>query len=1233
MSTVAVSPVSAFKGLAAFEDSELDALFFFGRERETEVILANLLASKLTVLYGPSGVGKSSILRAAVARRLRDLAPGAEVTLIDAWSGEPSLPTPGGEAFLILDQLEEYFLYHDETPLLGQLAALLELPRVHVLLALREDALARLDAFQARIPTVLENRVRLEHLDVPAARAAIVGPLDSWNAVAPPDDRMGIETALVDAVVAQVASAPGRIEAPYLQLVLERVWEEERAGGSAVLRADTLQRLGGAETIVSAHLERALGALPPHDAEIATSALKFLVTPSRTKIAHSLGDLVGYTNESPLELRAVLEALAAQRIVRAVADGGDAGRRYEIFHDVLAEPVLAWRREFEGRAALAATHRRQRRLMALAGGAVLVAAAMVALAAYAFTQRGEASKQRRAALHQADVALGQKNLAQRRKKAALAAEQAAKRAKHKATASAQNAKLAEAKAKHSAAVAQASEARAKRSATQAAASEQKAVQSAARQKKSAAFAKHEQFVALQQARHARKQARLAKVGDLVATAAANLDVDPVRSVEAAVAASALEVSNPVEDALRNALVALRVRGILDGGGGAVNAAVFSPDGSLVATGAQGGEVRVYRTLTHALVHALKAGSPVLDLAFSPDGRSLAAATQRGGVSLYDVQSGGLRATLRDGGAVLDVAFAGGGRFVVAGASDRTLRVWDAETGTQLHTIGGPSAVVDLTVSPDGSLVAEVQQGNPVVRVYDVAGGAVVASVQQPGEATGAAFSPNGAYLVTTGRRNGFVWDAHRWVQLHVLVGHDAAITDVTFAPDGRVVTASVDSSARVWDPATGDALFTLASQHQQKLLAVAVSPDSRQIVTASADETARVWSSPLGSPPFLLAGHAESVTATSFSPDGRLLLTASRDGTARLWDPSAPTLTALGTQDGAISTVSYSPNGREVVSGGDDGTARLWGASGRLLQTLRQGGRVTRAFFVAGGADVVTAGEDGTAKLWRATDGSLLATFAHGAPVHAAAAVPGGGVVTGGDDGVVKLWAPDGKLVWSVTQRSPVAVAAVSKDGVVATGAADGSVRLWRRRDGAPLHTLSGHKDAVTSLAFSPDGTLLASGSADDDARIWTVRSGALVHRLVGHAFGVTSVAFSPDGRLLLSAGVDGDARLWSVRTGLTIHRLHFHVATVSQAAFSPDGRWIATAGPAAAGIWQTRTGDLLYAVGGTSGNLTSIAWAPDGRRIVAGGTGGGVSTFRCAVCVGVPALRAQAKARLAALH
>src|SRR5439155_7423999 len=121
------APPSPYKGLAPFEDSDLDALLFFGRERESEVIAANLMASRITVLYGPSGVGKSSVLRAGVAHRLRR-EQEVEVVVFSTWTGDPvsslieatgasgdsladalgeATSYAGGDLYLILDQFEE----------------------------------------------------------------------------------------------------------------------------------------------------------------------------------------------------------------------------------------------------------------------------------------------------------------------------------------------------------------------------------------------------------------------------------------------------------------------------------------------------------------------------------------------------------------------------------------------------------------------------------------------------------------------------------------------------------------------------------------------------------------------------------------------------------------------------------------------------------------------------------------------------------------------------------------------------------------------------------------------------------------------------------------------------------------------------------------------------------------------------------------------------------------------
>src|SRR5690348_3225043 len=233
MSAAVAAPLSPYKGLAPFEDSDADALLFFGRDRESEIIAANLIASRITVLYGPSGVGKSSVLRAGVAHRLRQERE-AEVIVFATWTGDPvealveaaggsgpNLPDAladaadraGGDLYVILDQFEELFLYHEGGgEFAQQLARVLQRGglRVNLLIGMREDSLARLDAIKASIPNLLANRLRLERLDRASAAAAIVGPLERYNELVPTGERVAVEPELELAILDQVTA--GRVE-------------------------------------------------------------------------------------------------------------------------------------------------------------------------------------------------------------------------------------------------------------------------------------------------------------------------------------------------------------------------------------------------------------------------------------------------------------------------------------------------------------------------------------------------------------------------------------------------------------------------------------------------------------------------------------------------------------------------------------------------------------------------------------------------------------------------------------------------------------------------------------------------------------------------------------------------------------------------------------------------------------------------------------------------------------
>jgi hypothetical protein len=445
--------LTPYKGLIPY--SEEDAPFFFGRDKEREIITANLMASKLTLLYGESGVGKSSILRAGVAYHLNQLAqqnlarrrsPEFAVVMFpdpkkdvkrreqggETWqddpilgltnsvkdavtralnvqvdeSMDPSQPLAetlrawtkrlGGNLLIILDQFEEYFLHHSQG--IEKESFEIEFPRVvnhpelraNFLISIREDALAKLDRFKGRIPNLFGNYLRIDHLGHDAAHTAIVKPLEVYNQLYRQNGpQVGVEPELVEAVLEQTrigqvilgetgvsnedqssqSTTAARIEAPYLQLVMDRLWHEEMKTSSVELRLDTLKRLGGAQQIVGKHLNEVMDKLSEGDSEIAARIFKSLVTRIGTKNVLAAADL-DEDNIQIDEAARVLKKLAEARVLRPLSPSTRHFRvstnqpdqwyyvRYEIFHDMLAQAILKWRDHYKQKKELSEANRK-----------------------------------------------------------------------------------------------------------------------------------------------------------------------------------------------------------------------------------------------------------------------------------------------------------------------------------------------------------------------------------------------------------------------------------------------------------------------------------------------------------------------------------------------------------------------------------------------------------------------------------------------------------------------------------------------------------------------------------------------------------------------------------------------------------------------------------------------------------------------------------------------------------
>ncbi len=477
----------------------------------------------------------------------------------------------------------------------------------------------------------------------------------------------------------------------------------------------------------------------------------------------------------------------------------------------------------------------------------------------------------------------------------------------------------------------------------------------------------------------------------------------------------------------------------------------------------------------------------------------------------------------------------------------------------------------------------------------------------------AAFSPDGKRIVTASLdKTARVWDVETGKQIGEPLVHESAVWSAAFSPDGkRVVTVVPERSVRLWDAETGRQIGPPLGRWDRS---AAFSPDGKRIVTASFD-TALLWDAEthqqIGAP---LTGHEGAVKSAAFSPDGRRIITASNDKTARLWD--AETHQQIGApltgHEGAVKSAAFSPDGRLIVTASEDKTARLWDA-----ETHQQIGApleghndiVFSAAFRPDGKHIVTASRDGTARLWDAATGKQISELVgHDNSVLSAAFSPDGKrIVTASPDRTARLWEASPIRLFGmplVGHEDRVNSAAFSPDGKrIVTASDDKTARLWDAETGKQIGAPLVHTNLVISAAFSPDGKRIVTASSYTP-RLWDAETHEEIGTpLVGHKDFVTSAAFSPDGKRILTVSggllsLDKTARLWDAET----HRqIGAPLTGVDSAAFSPDGKLIVTASDdKTARLWDAETHEKIGApLVGHEDSVNSAAFSPDGTRVV----------------------------------
>jgi WD40 repeat protein len=1148
--------------------------WFFGREAECDKIITNLQAARLTLLHAESGVGKSSLLRAGVAWRLRRQldrqAPPLQGAAVDvpvvfsSWQDDPVLKLVGaiGEAiepllkgrpkpelpagrldaaielaadaadaglFIILDQFEEYFLYRSREAVPERFADELarcvnraDLP-ANFLIAIREDAYAGLgDLFKGRIPGIYGNYLHIDYLDRASAEKAIRVPLDVYNSQPGITEPVKIQDELVESVLDQVRAYDA--DSDLIQ------------GGAAA---------NGRGRVATPLLQLVMETIWQRDhaegsRELRLSTLQNLQGVEKivdTHLWQALHDLGGNERQTAIDIFDHLVTPSGGKIAEPVADlARRTGHSEEqvgsvldkLDHARIVKPVPAPPGQDPLR-----FHRYE------IFHDVLTPAINRTIAVR--EERRRAWRFRRLAALTAGLLI-------------------------------------------------------------------------------VALAIGVWLFSLY--RTAITQKEIAESGRLAAHADANIGHDPELSAQQALQALRLRYTSEAEAALRTALPELQaVRTFQDGT--VVFSAVFDPvDPNKIASADKNGVAWIWDTQTGRRLVRLsppggsgQAGTADA-VAFNPAGTKVAVGYGNGMVALFDAASGAELQPIKVRAVVNDLQFVGStGELAIA-----------SQRGVGLWLPGNGSVCCDLLSRTEQANSIAVDPANPLKFAVATAHGTVIWTLRSDlrplrhrsldtRSDNDAEFSPDGREVVTAAADGmARVYDLATFKLAMTLDAGEANATSAAFSPDEtRIVTAYSSGTARVWDASTGLQLTLLAGN--ASVQSARFSADGSEVVTAGDDGTIRIWnaqprelettfpSSFSGAGPDL----PNPVYAAEYSPAGGRILTVDGNGAAYVYTASGKPVYSYGDPvviypAANVNSARFNGTGTEIVTADSNGTVDLWHASGRdyaqirLHAPIRLNGQVRYAGFSPDGSQIVIVTSDGTAQVRSTLTGRLLRTLnpRHGFMLSTAVFSPNGRqILTGDDNGQVEVWAAATGREIRVLGRPSAYVGDIefNRSGSEFVTASDnGTVVIWAARDDRPLLRPIEACPTPSTASFSPDGTKIVVGCGNGSVPVFDAATGQQLTVLPAAGAGtVNSAAFSPDGKSIITAiggGGTGEVRIWKSE-----------FATASLRALERDAAGSALkpgpaspASPEAAVLTGTWTGSYVCGQGTTGLSLVTQA-------------------------------------------
>ncbi len=628
---------------------------------------------------------------------------------------------------------------------------------------------------------------------------------------------------------------------------------------------------------------------------------------------------------------------------------------------------------------------------------------------------------------------------------------------------------------------------------------------------------------------------------------------------------------------------------------AANVVGFSAEGKRVITAAEDEALRVWDIASGELVAGpMKHDALIVVTAITPDGSRIAALCNNGTIGLWETATcRPLASSLRHDTASLAMTFSPNGRWLATGAANGTIKLWDAQTGELKTTLdmGANTGVSSVNFSPDSTRLVTTTFGKHQWRIWAVPTGEPLTplSTDAVSQANHGKFSPDGKLVVICDSNGAQLWDWAAGKKVGDRMVHSAPSYFAEFSADGTFLAVPpLDQTVRLWSVPSGKVKLKIDLPSAPVVLApVRITRDGRRLMVAGADGAVRVYDTTTGSLAMEPIRAGERVNAL-LSPDDREIWTGNGSGLVRHWraDGAAATPIVINAS-GNVLRFRWSNESTGIVITTRERLEWRDPATGReVAPAVQFPVPVANAF---GGGDELKANpkflgvrtRDNDIELWDLRQPAAIARRRLDRTPNSS----------------TFIFSQDQKLV---------AIRASNNDERA-------GFRLQETESGRELSRPPfSDTERVGRMLISPDNRLLATQRGAGLVEMWDIATAQAVGKPMTHRIGVTGLVFSPDGTRVVTGDVTGKVRLWETTTGQRLLPPMQFRDLIGQLTFSRDGKWLLTGGglETAAYILDTQTGALRTEPLRSAKALTGASYNADETRVVTSSQDGTVRVW-----------------------